>query len=159
METILDSSQTEAKTFYYAGFWIRFIALLIDSIILNILQIPVSLLILGRVTMVGFRATGDIGEVLVSMMSYILVAFLIQWLYYASMESSVHQASLGKRAVGIKVCDINGERLSFAHATGRFFAKLLSSLTLGIGYLVAAFNPRKQALHDIVAGTLVVYKG
>jgi uncharacterized RDD family membrane protein YckC len=72
------------------------------------------------------------------------------------MESSVKQGTVGKMILGIKVTTINGGRISFARATGRFFAKILSSLFLFIGYIMAAFTQRKQALHDIIAETLVI---
>ncbi|MDX6593454.1 MAG: hypothetical protein QOJ13_2650 [Gaiellales bacterium] len=65
-------------------------------------------------------------------------------------------ATLGRRALGIKVTDVEGNRITFARATGRYFAKILSALTLLIGYIMAAFTARKQALHDLIAGTLVV---
>jgi len=72
------------------------------------------------------------------------------------MESSELQATLGKMALGICVTDKYGNRISFGRATGRHFAKIISSLTLGIGYLAAAFTEKKQALHDIIAGCLVL---
>src|SRR5690606_39624084 len=77
-------------------------------------------------------------------------------LYFSLMESSRHQATLGKMALGIKVVDAHGRRLSFIHALGRWFAAALSYLTLYIGFLMAAFTDRKRALHDMAAGTLVV---
>ena len=79
-----------------------------------------------------------------------------QWLYFALMESSSKQATLGKMALGIRVTDVNGNRIGFGRATGRHFAKILSGLILGIGFLMAAFTEKKQALHDMIAGTLVV---
>jgi len=85
-----------------------------------------------------------------------LAGFAVWWLYYALMESSGRQATLGKMALGIKVVDRQGGRISFARATGRYFAKILSGLILMIGYLMAGFTSRKQALHDMVAGCLVV---
>jgi hypothetical protein len=78
------------------------------------------------------------------------------WLYYALLESSDAQATLGKRAVGIKVTDLDGNRISFGRATGRLFAHIISSFTLGIGFAMAAFTRRRQTLHDQIAGTLVV---
>jgi uncharacterized RDD family membrane protein YckC len=78
------------------------------------------------------------------------------WLYFAYQESSPAQATIGKRALGIKVTDLEGNRISFGRATGRYFAKYLSAITLFIGFLLAAFTARKQALHDMIAGTLVV---
>jgi len=78
--------------------------------------------------------------------------------YYATMESSVTQGTLGKMAVGVKVIDSSGNRLTFPHALGRHAAKILSGLTLCIGYMMAGFTERKRALHDMIASTLVVYK-
>lgn len=77
------------------------------------------------------------------------------WIYEAAMESSSKQATLGKMALGLKVTDLEGRRISFARATGRHFAKLLSGMILLIGYIMAGFTERKQALHDMIAGTLV----
>src|SRR5208283_3281564 len=77
------------------------------------------------------------------------------WLYEALMLSSSYQATLGKMIFGMKVTDLNGNRLSFAHATGRHFAKWLSGMILGIGYIMVAFTERKQGLHDLIAGTVV----
>lgn len=81
---------------------------------------------------------------------------VVPWLYYAGMESSAQQATLGKLAVGMKVTDLTGRRISFLRATGRYFAKLISALTLCIGYAMVAFTARRQALHDKIAETLVV---
>lgn len=85
-----------------------------------------------------------------------LVDIVVSWLYYALSESSPKQATLGKQALGIVVTDLNGKRISFGKATGRYFGKYLSTITLFIGYLMAAFTDKNQALHDIMAGTLVV---
>jgi uncharacterized RDD family membrane protein YckC len=86
----------------------------------------------------------------------LLILVVLTWLYFAGLESSAWQATLGKRATRLQVTDRTGRRLSFGRATGRFFAKAISAITLLIGYLVAAFTPRKQALHDLIAGTVVV---
>jgi uncharacterized RDD family membrane protein YckC len=72
------------------------------------------------------------------------------------MESSAKQATVGKMALGIIVTDLDGRRIGFGRATGRYFAKILSALTLGIGFLMAGFTERKQALHDMVASCLVI---
>ena len=83
-------------------------------------------------------------------------AILCGWLYFALMESSANQATLGKMAIGIKVTDMSGRRIGFGQATGRYFGKILSSMILLIGYIMAAFTEKKQALHDMLAGCLVV---
>jgi uncharacterized RDD family membrane protein YckC len=87
-----------------------------------------------------------------------VVQTLVVWFYQATQESSAHQATFGKRAVGLKVTDVHGTRLTFGRATGRSFAKVLSNWTFLIGYAMAAFTRRRQALHDPMAGTLVVKK-
>lgn len=84
------------------------------------------------------------------------IAIGVQWLYEALLTSSTWQATVGKRAFNLKVTDEGGNRISFERATGRFFAKFISNFTVGIGYIMAAFTARKQALHDMIAGTLVM---
>lgn len=153
METILDSAQSESKTVTYAGFWLRFVAMFIDGIIVGIVQTIITLMFFGGIFMSPetFSSSG-MGAIAL----YYLIVISINWLYYAGMESSTRQATLGKSALGIKVTDINGERIGFGQATGRYFSKFLSALILGIGYLMAGFTEKKQALHDQVANTLVV---
>jgi len=85
-----------------------------------------------------------------------MVASLSVWLYDALMTSSSKQGTLGKIVFRLKVVDLNGARISFARATGRFFAKILSGMILNIGYIMAGFTERKQALHDMIAGTFVL---
>ena len=85
-------------------------------------------------------------------------ALAAQWLYFACMESSPRQGTLGKIALGIVVTDMQGNPIDFAKATGRFFSKIISGMILGIGYLMAAFSQNSQALHDMMAGTLVLEK-
>lgn len=85
------------------------------------------------------------------------IPFLIaSWLYYALMESSHKQATIGKIVLGISVTDLSGNRISFGRATGRYFAKIISGVLLSIGYIMAAFTAKKQTLHDIIASTLVI---
>jgi uncharacterized RDD family membrane protein YckC len=88
----------------------------------------------------------------------ILAVMIVGWLYYALMESSVNQATLGKMALGIKVTDLDGNRISFGRATGRYFGKIVSGMILYIGFIMAGFTEKKQALHDIMASCLVVNK-
>jgi uncharacterized RDD family membrane protein YckC len=84
---------------------------------------------------------------------------VLGWLYYAGMESSEHQGTLGKMALGLVVTDINGQRLSFGRASGRFFARIITSFVpLGIGFIMAGFTEKKQALHDMIASCLVLRK-
>lgn len=85
-----------------------------------------------------------------------VLTFALWWLYGALCESSEWQATPGKKALGLKVTDESGQRIDFTRATLRFFCQILSGLLMGIGYLMAAFTARKQALHDMLARTLVV---
>ena len=80
----------------------------------------------------------------------------VSWLYFALFESSVSGATIGKRVCGIRVVDLKGERVSFGRATGRYFASMLSSLTISIGFIMCAFTEKKQTLHDMIAGTLCI---
>jgi uncharacterized RDD family membrane protein YckC len=143
----------------YGGFWRRFVALIIDSLILYIVTAPLSLLF--NVPMWALMrgdqpTTADLAALMGSMMGLAALSSLIHWLYFALMESSPKQATLGKMALNLRVTDQQGRRISFGRATGRFFAKIISGLTFLIGYLMAAFTERKRALHDMIAGTLVV---
>ncbi|QGX66293.1 RDD family protein [Bacillus sp. ms-22] len=88
----------------------------------------------------------------------ILIGILVTWLYYALMETSKLQGTLGKMALGIKVTKVTGEKVTFGRATGRFFAKGFLSPILCIGYIIAFFTEKKQALHDLMASTIVVKK-
>ena len=87
-----------------------------------------------------------------------LLVFVGQWLYFAMLESGKSQATVGKRVLGLQVTDRQGVRVSFGRATGRFFAKLISALPFDIGFMMAGWTQRKQALHDMIADTLVVRK-
>ena len=120
----------------YAGFWERFGAAFIDGLIL---AIPNFLF-----TYYMDNFTGS------------LLSLAIGWLYFALQESGANQATIGKKALGLKVTTMDGGRISFGQATGRHFGKILSSLILLIGYLMMIWDSKKQTLHDKMAGTLVV---
>ncbi len=87
-----------------------------------------------------------------------VAGLIVNWLYNALMESSATQGTLGKMALGIIVTDMNGDRISFGKATGRFFGKIISSLILCIGFLMCAWTENKQCLHDMMAGCLLYKK-
>lgn len=152
-------------TMAYAGFWKRFAAYLIDSIVISIVAMIIILpffIVMGfgiAMTAMSEDSEQVIPAVIGAVIGYlfiILLAIVGQWLYFALMESSKHQGTLGKMALSIKVTDLAGNRLSFGRATGRYFAKIISGMTMGIGYLIAGFTEKKQALHDMIAGCLVV---
>ena len=152
----------------YAGFWKRAIAFLLDSIILSI---PSSFLggwmVFSQIkNLVSLSTNSEPNpDMLASFFSLYAATFALQgfvllfsWLYHAIMESSKTQATLGKMVMGIKVVNENGKRISFARATGRFFAKWISAMTLYVGFFMAGATRRKQALHDIIATTYIVDK-
>ena len=135
----------------YAGFWRRFVAALLDGLILWVIETIVALIIAAVASGAArSSAAATVGLVL------LVLDFLIGILYYALQESSPKQATLGKRALGIMVTDTQGRPISFGRALGRTLGKFVSGLILLIGYLMAAFTARKQALHDLMADTLVV---
>lgn len=148
----------------YAGFWLRFIAFIIDAILIGIVSLPFRFAILAMLHLpFTMRPSGEDPATMVAAMLPILmvsfgVSMVLNWLYFAFCESSSWQGTLGKKALGLQVTDLEGNRISFARATGRFFAKLLSGAILLIGYIMAGFTARKQALHDMVAGCLVIKK-
>ena len=137
----------------YAGFWLRFGAFVIDLIIINIAGVVLGLLISIFLFFVGTSQSPP--NALLSGIGFVL-GWLLGWLYWAKLESSNKQATFGKQAFGVKVTDLQGNRLSFGHASWRWVAKALSLMTLGVGFFMAAFTQRKQALHDILVGCLVV---
>jgi uncharacterized RDD family membrane protein YckC len=139
----------------YGGFWIRVVAAIIDAIILRVVVAPVGM-IFGGLGMAGMMS-GIPHRGLRILGGGVTIVLLIfgSWLYEAFMESSSYQATLGKMIFGMKVTDLNGNRISFERATGRHFAKWLSTMILGIGYIMVGLSDRKQGLHDLLAGTLV----
>ncbi|NET45602.1 type IV pilin-like G/H family protein [Okeania sp. SIO2B3] len=136
------------STTEYGGFWNRFAAAFIDGVILSI-----GGSLLGGLLGVFYGLAGGTSED-ASVLGFFL-SIIWNWLYYAIMESSAKQATLGKMAIGLVVTDQNDNRLTFGRATARYFAKWLSSILLMIGYIMAAFTKKKQALHDMIAGTVV----
>ncbi|MBU6289829.1 MAG: RDD family protein [Chloroflexi bacterium] len=137
--------------FDYAGFWIRFFASLIDAIVSQIIAL-----------ILGASAGATLGFLQVSLDAITIIGYgiglLTQWLYYSLLECGPWQATIGKKLLGVIVVDEKGEQISFARATGRYLGKVISGVILGIGFIMAGFTARKQALHDSMAGTLVIKK-
>lgn len=147
----------------YAGFWKRVAASFIDSFIATALSymVQIPMMMIFGVGMAGLGSGDDpfASATGIAMIALIyVIAIGIPLLYFSWMHSSVNQASLGKMAVGIKVVRTDGQRITFWRAFGRYFAYMLGGFTLGIGYVMAAFTERKQALHDMISDTLVVDK-
>lgn len=175
METTISNPYGERRQF--AGFWIRFGAYVIDSFIIGI---PLSIITLVIFTI--FLGTSDVffailndpmllerqlsdQEALSLMGSYIgavIVTFIINIVvviaYFAGLHASKWQATIGKKLLGLKVIGLKGNRVSFWRALGRYLAMAFLSGILLIGYIIAAFTEKKQSLHDLIAGTIVVKK-
>jgi uncharacterized RDD family membrane protein YckC len=169
MEQILDMPSVSERALQYGGFWIRFVAALIDGVLLAVVNG-----IIGQILGLGFfvNPTGIDPTTL----AYYCLTLAIQFGYHAGMEASANQATLGKLALRLKVGKVNGERLSVGIAIGRYSIKTFLGIFLIVsymvptggpwitfliiviscfGYLMAAWDKKKQALHDKIAGTYV----
>jgi uncharacterized RDD family membrane protein YckC len=136
----------------HGGFWRRAAAYFIDGFIVGIIGWVVALVLIF-----GLAASGGVAMMMLGAMLNYVIVLAIYWLYFALQESSAAQATLGKRAMDLKVVDERGRRISFGRATGRFFGKIVSWFIAGVGFILAAFTERKQALHDMMASTFVVF--
>lgn len=145
----------------YASFFRRLVAFILDYLLISFLMS----IILSLFMPAGFAIEGP--EVVEYDMDYVrdlteaagplmLLFYIAWWLYNALMHASSWQATLGKRVMSIIVTDLEGNRISFAKATLRFIGKLISTFLIFLGYLLAAFTPRRQALHDMIGGTIVL---
>lgn len=154
----------------YAVFWKRAVALLIDAVIVvslysaviymvnTILKLPVEYSPIFERGL-SLKMTQYVEEnFLEIVLLYALSKLAVLYPYFAVLESSQWMGTVGKQVLRIKVTDLSGRRISFGRATGRFFGKILSGQTLLIGYLMAVFTSKSQALHDLIAGTVVVNK-
>jgi uncharacterized RDD family membrane protein YckC len=153
-----------AQPLGYAGFWLRFVAWFIDAIILWIVSSFITLPFLaasGMRDMILNHPPQTPEELLAFFGTFsklIVIGLCIKWLYYAILESSPWQATIGKKTLGLEVTDLQGHRISFARATGRYFGKIISAFIFMIGFIMAGITEKKQALHDMMAGCLVMRK-
>jgi uncharacterized RDD family membrane protein YckC len=151
----------------YAGFWRRFFAIIIDGILITIVSSAIHYALYGTASSAvvtenfsykdgGFAHASTSYGYMYGINDWI--GGLITWLYFTMLESSSCQATIGKKLLGIKVTDMDGNRIGLGRANGRFWSKILSAIILYIGFIMAAFTEKKQALHDIIAKTLVIRK-
>lgn len=153
----------------YAGFWIRFLALFIDSIIIGVPLVVVFFLTEGSslsgyadcirsAAAAGSIATTCSGAFTSSLAYFELIAFGVEAVYFVGLWSGLG-GTLGQRLLGLHVVDAaNGRHIGIGRAIGRFIGYLISSFCLSIGLIWAAFDPRKQGWHDKMASTFVVRK-
>jgi len=150
----------------YGSFIERFFAYIIDIIILGLMQ---GFIIIPILAFMGFKVAFNldpteeeifalIGSILSIGFTVYMVFFIMGWLYFALLQSGSRQATIGKMAMGMIVTDVDGARLSFGRASLRYFGKYLSSAVMMIGYIIAAFTEKRQALHDFIANTVVIKK-
>jgi uncharacterized RDD family membrane protein YckC len=152
----------------FAGFWLRLVAYIIDSLLTLCGIVVIVLLVAAVVGFGSFRNAFDNADpaddvltaaIVFSICGGILLIIVGAWLYYAAMESSSYQGTLGKMALGLIVTDLQGRRVTFGRASGRFFAKIITGLIpFALGYVMAGFTEKKQALHDMIASCLVLRK-
>ncbi len=149
----------QVKTVEYAGFWRRAAAAIIDTVILWVIG-SIGGGVVGAIIGGMMGASGASRESIFSTCGVVgyIVRCVLGWLYFTMLESSEKQATYGKMALGIVVTDLQGQRISFAIANGRYWGKIVSGIILCIGFIMAGYTEKKQALHDTMAGCLVVMK-
>jgi uncharacterized RDD family membrane protein YckC len=158
------------KNKLYAGFWIRFAASILDGIIISI---PLTVIFLGVFFLVlsksgsldvlsdpnameGSLSSQQLATIFVTYGILILISIIVPIFYYAGMHASKWQATIGKKLLKLKVTDLQGNRISFWRGLGRYLAMVFISSIFYIGYIIAAFTEKKQSLHDLIAGTVVI---
>ncbi len=146
-------------TIKYAGFWRRFLSFIIDNIILFIVNGIIGIIInIITVFLLTYLERSPQNILMVSTIMGFVNGIIINWLYFTMFESSYLQATPGKIAIGIIVSDYERQQISFARANARYWGKIISSVILMAGFIMAAFTNKKQALHDIMTGCLVIKK-
>lgn len=148
----------DARVPAYAAFWRRAVAALLDQIQLMIILLVVvfTAMELGLVAPDALADEAQLERALGDPIR--LLSLVVPWLYFTLFEAGPWQATPGKRLMRLVVCDLEGRRIGWGRANLRFFAKILSGAILLLGYLMAAFTPRRQALHDLIARTLVLQR-
>ncbi len=152
--------EPEVKTIsYYAGFWRRFLAFILDQFFL-IMGVLILLLIIGG-TIIVITVIGKKDIPFQMIQSFfggfgIIIFCLANWFYFTSMESSFRQATFGKMLMKIMVADLNGRRITTGKANARYWSKFISIIPIFLGFVTAGFTSKKQAFHDKIAKTLVI---
>lgn len=140
--------ETPGPQFRYAGFWIRFVAYVLDVIILLPISVGVTIFLLPTLL-----NPENVAANLLANLGLTLVQFA-----YKVFFNGKYGATPGKLVVGLKIVRTDGSGLGYGLATGRLFAEFISAIIFGIGYIIAAFDPEKRSLHDRICNTRVIYK-
>ena len=163
----MNAPSTVVPRVEYGGFWLRFLAYLIDG---AVIMIGVCVVVIPLFFLTGLGAflsqihpeedwnENGVGVLIAVFLLFGAASLVVTWLYHAWMESSEWQATVGKKALDLVVTDIDGRRVSFWHATGRHFAKIVSNMIYPFGHIMAGFTEKKQALHDMIAGCLILHR-
>ncbi len=159
-----------APSVKYAGFWLRVVAAIIDGILLGIPFAAIFfVMIAGHLPFLMHAAQEDPMTIMFTMLptflAFAAICLVGSWIYWAALESSSWQATLGKKALGLYVTDLQGSRATFGRTSGRFFAgrgigmvPYIGGLYFIISCILAGITEKKQALHDAIAGCLVLRK-
>jgi uncharacterized RDD family membrane protein YckC len=148
VESVATTSSVE-----YAGLRRRFVAFAIDLMVAGLVVFALAIIL---PIVLGPRIGVPGGGVIVA--SFAIVWLIVTWFYWVLMESSSRQSTVGKAIMGMVVTDIDGKRVSFGRATGRHFGKFASALVILAGFVMIGFTAKKQGLHDLITGSLVVMK-
>ena len=151
-QTAKQAVSVDRPAFIYGGFWRRLVAYFIDYLVL----IPVVALF--SIPLIISIYDGTAGENPTDVLLLLLTLYLVRPLYFTILEASAKQATLGKMMVRLIVTDADGNRISFGRAAGRNYARIISEYFFYVGYIIIAFNKKKQGLHDLLASTIIIKK-
>jgi uncharacterized RDD family membrane protein YckC len=153
--TAAGSRPGPSQAMVYADFFPRVGAAILDGIFIGVIGMMLQF---GLAILFGVASGGDEALIGVGSLLGSLLSFVLSIVYFVGYETSAKQGTWGKQIVGIKVTDIDGRPITTGRAVGRFFAKIISNLTCGIGYLLPLFTEKKQTLHDLICGCLALKK-
>lgn len=144
----------------YAGFWRRLAAVCIDHVLFGVMIAGVGFVLMFPALLLGFMSMFSMATITIfTILLWLSITALLvgaHWLYYAGFEASSLQATPGKLALGLRVCDEQLQRLTLRRSTIRYVSHFLSALLLYVGYLISFFTARRQTLHDLISDSLVV---
>jgi uncharacterized RDD family membrane protein YckC len=157
LSRVMAGGASATSRWHYGGFWIRFAAVFIDGLLMQVVRVPLSLLLLGAVVTPFQRPGSNPAALSGALLTLGFASMLVACLYEVIMIRNFG-ATLGKMAVGVKVVRTDGSGVGWGTSIGRYFMRIVSAIILGIGYIMAGFDDEKRALHDRVCDTRVVYK-
>jgi uncharacterized RDD family membrane protein YckC len=157
LSRVMAGGASATSRWHYGGFWIRFAAVFIDGLLMQVVRVPLSLLLLGAVVTPFQRPGPNPAALSGALLTLGFASMLVACLYEVIMIRNFG-ATLGKMAVGVKVVRTDGSGVGWGTSIGRYFMRIVSAIILGIGYIMAGFDDEKRALHDRVCDTRVVYK-